>query len=267
MRNISSNDDVLRRVRIAAPCPVAWETMSGDERTRFCSLCSLNVFNVAGMTADDAVSLIRDTEGRLCVRLRRRPDGTLLTRDCPTGVRAMRMRFVRAATFGAAALLAFAQSSFAWGWRKKAQMLPTSPVVVTATPRSDATSARLRVTVVDESDAPLPGVWITLSRHGEAKTFVTDIAGTLPTQGCAIEQRASDVGVGTWELHAELSGFLQARQNVTLSDDTVTNVTVRLRIDPQNAVTVGIMVIDTSPLDDNGIHTHLQQRDLDKLPL
>ena len=40
------------------------------------------------MTAKQALALIREKEGNLCVRLHRRSDGRLLTADCPVGVRA-----------------------------------------------------------------------------------------------------------------------------------------------------------------------------------
>ena len=82
----------LDHVRIAAPCPADWDQMIGDERVRFCGQCSLNVFNLSSMTRSDAESLIARTEGRLCVRFYRRSDGSIITKDCPLGLRAIRRR-------------------------------------------------------------------------------------------------------------------------------------------------------------------------------
>ena len=59
--------------------------MYGDERMRFCGECKLNVYNLSGMTKYDAENLFRLSEGRLCVRYYRRPDGSILTKDCPVG--------------------------------------------------------------------------------------------------------------------------------------------------------------------------------------
>ena len=84
--------DVLDRIRIASPCSARWEDMTGDDRTRLCEQCGLNVYNLSDMSREDAAGLIQRTEGRLCVRLYRRPDGTVITRDCPTGLRAVRRR-------------------------------------------------------------------------------------------------------------------------------------------------------------------------------
>ena len=78
-------DNPLENVRIASPCSASWEDMYGDERMRFCGDCKLNVYNLSGMTRYDAENLFRLSEGRLCVRYFQRPDGTILTKDCPVG--------------------------------------------------------------------------------------------------------------------------------------------------------------------------------------
>jgi hypothetical protein len=44
------------------------------------------------MTRSEAESLIARTDGRLCVRFYRRRDGSIITRDCPVGLRAIRRR-------------------------------------------------------------------------------------------------------------------------------------------------------------------------------
>jgi hypothetical protein len=84
----------LHEVKIATPCPADWNTMSGDERTRFCGQCKLNVYNISEMTTDDAEKLIIEKEGKLCLRIYRRADGTVLTKDCPVGLAAMRKKLM-----------------------------------------------------------------------------------------------------------------------------------------------------------------------------
>jgi hypothetical protein len=86
--------DVLNNLRIASPCPARWEDMAGDDRTRFCSQCQLHVHNLSAMTAEEAAAFVVDarSRGRGCVRFYRRADGTVLTRDCPVGWRAVRQR-------------------------------------------------------------------------------------------------------------------------------------------------------------------------------
>ncbi|HLM02755.1 MAG TPA: hypothetical protein VK400_17010 [Pyrinomonadaceae bacterium] len=88
----------LDNMRVASPCAANWDEMLGDERRRFCSACSLNVYNLSGMTRDEAENLLLASEGRVCVRFYRRRDGTILTKDCPVGWQAVKRRMSRAAT-------------------------------------------------------------------------------------------------------------------------------------------------------------------------
>jgi hypothetical protein len=84
--------NTLDHMHIAAPCKADWDQMPGGDRVRFCGQCSLNVYDLSGMTRSDAESLIARTEGRLCVRFYRRSDGSIITKDCPVGLRAIRRR-------------------------------------------------------------------------------------------------------------------------------------------------------------------------------
>jgi len=100
-------NNTLDHVRIAAPCKADWDKMFGDERVRFCGQCSLNVYNLSEMTKSDAELLVARTEGRLCVRFYRRTDGSILTRNCPEGLRALKRRLSRVASAVGTALVSF----------------------------------------------------------------------------------------------------------------------------------------------------------------
>ena len=97
----------LDHVRIAAPCKADWEQMIGSDRVRFCGQCNLNVFNLSSVTKAEAESLIVQTEGRLCVRFYRRRDGSILTDNCPVGLRAIRRRVSYLAKAVSTAVLSF----------------------------------------------------------------------------------------------------------------------------------------------------------------
>ena len=81
--------DVLERIDVASPCSVDWDTMQGDDRVRFCSQCKLHVYNLSAVSREEAVELIIAKEGGLCGRFFRRADGTVITTDCPIGMRAL----------------------------------------------------------------------------------------------------------------------------------------------------------------------------------
>jgi hypothetical protein len=75
----------LDKIKIASPCNANWDEMYGSERKRFCAECKLNVYNISEMTKDEAENFILRSEGRLCLRIYQRRDGTVITRDCPVG--------------------------------------------------------------------------------------------------------------------------------------------------------------------------------------
>ncbi|HEY9790878.1 MAG TPA: hypothetical protein V6D22_10795 [Candidatus Obscuribacterales bacterium] len=92
-------------IRVARPCPADWDKMTGDERVRFCGQCKLNVYNISDMTTEEAEQLIIEKEGKLCVRMFRRKDGTLLNQDCPIGRLKKRLILAFGAASAAASLI------------------------------------------------------------------------------------------------------------------------------------------------------------------
>lgn len=91
---MSKTISLVQRVQIASPCPVSWQSMSGDDHVRFCGQCKLNVYNLSAMSQEEGEQLILQKEGKLCARIYRRSDGTILTKDCPVGLAALRRRVV-----------------------------------------------------------------------------------------------------------------------------------------------------------------------------
>lgn len=102
----------LNNIKIASPCSADWNRMVGDDRKRFCSDCKLNVYNLSGMTRYDAENLLRNSEGRLCVRYFQRADGTILTKDCPVGWESVKQRGILVATAALSAFLAIFSGIF-----------------------------------------------------------------------------------------------------------------------------------------------------------
>lgn len=114
----------LDALDVAKPCPASWDAMEGDDRVRFCGQCHLNVYNLAGMTHDDAMALVQaNTATGICIRLLRRQDGTVLTEACPVGLESARRRVRRVVT-AATALLAAVGSWFGYS-AAQAKDLPT----------------------------------------------------------------------------------------------------------------------------------------------
>jgi hypothetical protein len=94
--------DLINGVRIASPCPASWAQMAGTDRVRQCSLCDQAVYDLSTMTAAEVAQFLGAGDEDVCVRLYRRTDGTVMTRDCEKGAGARLVNFV--ALIGAAAV-------------------------------------------------------------------------------------------------------------------------------------------------------------------
>jgi hypothetical protein len=112
---------LLDAIQIARPCPADWEAMAAvagqaADRVRHCAQCNLRVYNLSALARQDAEQLIHQSEGRLCVRLYRREDGTVLTQDCSWFRRAAKATEAgaRRAAWAAACGLAFLMGSAVW---------------------------------------------------------------------------------------------------------------------------------------------------------
>ena len=126
---------ILDSVQIANPCPADWESMRGDERMRFCELCSLNVYNLSGLTKGEAEALLTAGEGgRVCLRIYRRADGTVITADCPVGLAALRRRLAAVTAVAGACVALFLSWIGFTAWQtyqgRSARVLPLAQPTV-----------------------------------------------------------------------------------------------------------------------------------------
>ena len=83
---------LLERVVVAAPCPLSWDMMDGDDKVRHCSGCSRNVYNLSMMSEQEAESFLQINGASQCVTFYRRADGMIMTDNCPKGLKAIRDR-------------------------------------------------------------------------------------------------------------------------------------------------------------------------------
>ncbi len=126
----------LADVLLASPCDVPWEVMVGDNRVRHCLDCKRDVFNLSAMTQAEVESFLEAAaqmgargEEKPCIALYQRTDGTILTTDCPVGVRRRRIRSLIASTMGVgiASLMAFTALALLKGDELKRVMQHESP--------------------------------------------------------------------------------------------------------------------------------------------
>ena len=73
----------LDHVEFRTPCTLPWDGMNGKgDQVRHCDKCGRNVYNLSALNRQEAEAFLEKTEGRECVKIWKRPDGTVVTADC-----------------------------------------------------------------------------------------------------------------------------------------------------------------------------------------
>lgn len=68
-----SKNEILKQIEVKDHCTQDWNEMTGNAEVRFCSHCNLHVNNLSAMTRKQALKLVRESDGRLCVRYVQNP--------------------------------------------------------------------------------------------------------------------------------------------------------------------------------------------------
>jgi cytochrome c-type biogenesis protein CcmE len=144
---------------LALRCHVPWDSMQGDARVRSCARCNKPVFNLSALTTEQALELLADDSAE-CVRFYERPDGTIVTSDCPMDVRARRVR--TAVRVGALGLAAAA----AWGIVEASRPIPVVTVDELARHRELSGPVRVEGVLVHGSLEKAPGGFRFEMKHG-----------------------------------------------------------------------------------------------------
>lgn len=109
-RHLEVIDDELRAsaapliesIAIDTPCRARWDDMVGSDVVRHCTRCDRDVHDLSRMTRGEVHELLARAVDTPCVRLRRRPDGRVVTADCPPPERKLLPRAIACAAAGAA---------------------------------------------------------------------------------------------------------------------------------------------------------------------
>lgn len=149
------DNDFLKRVSVASPCSASWDAMTGDDKVRLCGLCERNIYNISSMSAAEAAALIQNATERTCIRMFRRADGTLMTNDCPTGLRAYRQRVGRTVSAAFAMVLGLFSIS-------NAQRIPHGDSKGTRS-ESNIEIPSIDGTVIDSNGAVIPDATVTVT--------------------------------------------------------------------------------------------------------
>jgi hypothetical protein len=224
-------------MRVARPCSMTWESFGGDdERVRSCDLCRHNVYNTAGMTRAEIAALVSTREGRLCVRLYRRADGTLITADCPVGVRQYARRVGRLAS--AAAALIFGLAGAAYG-QKGYEEYKKGSIKISVEKVQDA--AGVRGTVYDIYGAVITNAAIDIYRGAVDEKRDPQVKPLVALRSDDLGRfSAEELGVGTYTVEITAAMTRPVMRTFTVKKGTVVNLKVHAGL-ADNQIIVGML--------------------------
>lgn len=161
-----SGSKILDGLTINQPCSASWEEMRGNDAVRYCTHCELNVQDLAQLTRAKAIKLVLRSEGRLCLRIQRRPNGEIVRRSDYSRLHSISRRASRLSAGAFTALIGLSVGTQAQSTPSAGNFGPDVTSSRTAVqPISGGASFYLSGTISDETGAGIVGAKITLSNE------------------------------------------------------------------------------------------------------
>lgn len=231
----------LDNLRVASPCPKAWDDMVGDDRVRFCDHCRLNVYNLSELTQKETQRLISSSDGRLCGRFYRRADGTVLTKDCPVGLQALRKRISRRAAAVFATVMGLSSTILAQHPSGKDKDSCQPQIRITKTQSVTDGKAPLSGNIYDQNGAVIPRATVVVKNTKTSETM--SVSATEDGQFAF-----ASLTEGNYSLTINLAPFKSLIvQDVRLESKTALNIDITLEL--SGAEVVGLLISRPSMID------------------
>ena len=241
--------DSVSQLRIASPCSVAWDSMTGNERVRFCEHCQLSVHNIDFTSRKQIRRLIARSGERICVSYRQPEIAT------PPVAPVLYKIGRRASVIAASAFSATLSISSALVATAKPAALHNQITVAgrVQDPVSTSGNGRLYGFVFDPNGAALPGASVLLRNSATNEPLYTTTSGSG-------EYRFEGLKPGSYDLTVNSRGFdSQNVPNILVRADDNNRIDQTLSIAPieaevtiessENVVAGGAMIsLPTDPL-------------------
>ncbi len=243
---------ILDRVSIGSSCQTDWEAMNGDQSQRYCDQCEKSVYNFSQLTRSQAEALIARTNGKLCARIERRPDGSILTADKSYSLPRLNQKFLRIASATMSAALSLAPVV-------SAKPIKNLPVLNFSQEQKNQTDAKVT--------EKLARIWGNV--YDPAQAVVPNVKITLINESTKNERKTSSSEEGTYEFALLKPGTYQlVFEAVGFKKSTHTDIKI---IDGQemrqdNTLYIGQILGDLVILQDKEVPTALEPQGLSITP-
>ena len=219
--------DSVSPLRIASPCSVAWDSMIGNDRVRFCEHCQLSVHNIDFASRKQIRRLIARSGARICVSYRQ-PEIAK-----PPVAPILYKIGRRTSVIAASAFSATLSISSAVGASTNLKPASVHNQITVAgrvqDPVSTSGNGRLYGFVFDPNGAALPGASVSLRNNATNEPFYSMTSGSG-------EYRFEGLKPGTYHLTVNSRGFdSQNVPNILVRADDNNRIDQTLSIAPIEA--------------------------------
>lgn len=232
-----SKKSLVDSIEVKSPCSESWDAMKGSASVRFCSHCEKSVNNISALTRKQAMRLVRDSGGRLCVRYVKNP-----VNNQPVFAERFH-QITRRATIAAGVLgasLTLSTLAYAQGEPtliKNDEAVQTEVLNDKNADKTEGAAAAIAGTVTDTNGAVIPNVAVTLTNTEtkDARMVMSDENGFYKFENLAS---------GTYNLNfGENFGFATKElSRITLAEAENLKQDVSLEPSGEQFVTMGVMV-------------------------
>jgi hypothetical protein len=204
---MSKSAHPLDNINIKSPCNADWDSMKGNDVVRFCTHCNLNVHDLTLMTQREALALVRNSNGRLCLRFIRRPDGTIETAAPYQKLHLIKRRATRlmAGAFGATLSIAASVAAQTPSQQEvNERVISELPYKLNTESESfqEGGSASLTGTVLDPAKAVVAGARVTLINESTRN----EMTASTNKEG---QYRFQTLAGGSYTLVVQSPGFVR----------------------------------------------------------
>ncbi|HEY8562273.1 MAG TPA: carboxypeptidase-like regulatory domain-containing protein [Pyrinomonadaceae bacterium] len=250
--------DFLDSLHVDSPCRESWEEMTGGDQVRFCSHCAKDIHDLSAMPRAEAEKLVKNSNGRLCVRLVKTPRGKTVT--APPALTRIKRR-ARFAASALAASIALSAHAYAQQTEPSERLVNWTQTVkkLSKTGGAERDFSIISGTVRDANEGVIAGAKVTLRSAGKQKMLS---ARTGEDGVYEFARVAPDV----YEIEIESPGF----KKLSVSDIVVSeNEKIEQSAVLEVGATMGVIVIADDPQRPTGeseINQTVQPQPVSELP-
>lgn len=246
-----SKNNSLNHFHIAEPCSEEWDSMTGNDRVRFCSHCAKDVNNISTMTRRSARRLVQTSGGKLCIRYIAHPKTRRPIFAAPLTQITRRVPGLAAGAVSTS--IALSTGVFAQG------EVAALPVVIPSVSGESVPGGHRRIpeaggsgkvfgTVVDPMGAVIPNAKVTVTSIDGRKETVSDENGDYIFHGLASRKYSLEItspGFKSFSRTIDLDRRDEAGGDVSLEvEGPSVEVEIKMDVDLTVAVAGGIGIVE-----------------------